>query len=110
MVLQPSTEPSDQSDTEAWDRLREMFDEWAQLDPGSIMQKSHMYLGLAIASELPAGETDTVLDLLPDHFDTVAVLNLEPPGKQFPEKRIRRFLNLWAAAPIHQVNLLGLTF
>lgn len=63
MVLPPSTEPSDQSDSQAWDRLREMLAEWAQLDPGSIMQQSHMYLGLAIANELPAGETDTVLDL-----------------------------------------------
>ena len=63
MVLPPSTEPSNQSDTQAWDRLREMFDEWARLDAGSIMHQSHMYLGLAIATELPAGESDTVLDL-----------------------------------------------
>lgn len=63
MVLQPATEPSDQPDTQAWDRLLEMFNEWARLGIGSIMEKSHMYLGLAIANELPAGESDTILDL-----------------------------------------------
>ncbi len=63
MVLEPSTESTDQPETQAWDRLSEMLDDWSQLDAGSVMQKSRRLLGLAIANELLAGESDTILDL-----------------------------------------------
>lgn len=63
MIEQSIAEPSNISNPQAWDRLREMLDEWALLETGTMMEKTHKQLGLAIANELPAGESDTILDL-----------------------------------------------
>lgn len=48
---------------EAWDRLREMFDSWAERGSGAGMKDSHMHLALAIVNELPAADNDVILDL-----------------------------------------------
>lgn len=63
MVRQASSSTPPQPNPQAWDRLRETFDEWAQLGSAALMKEGHIHLGLAIANELPADESDTILDL-----------------------------------------------
>jgi ubiquinone/menaquinone biosynthesis C-methylase UbiE len=48
---------------ESWDRIREMFDGWAQRGSGAGMQERHLHLGLAIIEEMPCRDNDTILDL-----------------------------------------------
>ncbi len=50
-------------DPESWDKIREMFDAWAEKGSGAGMQEKHLHLGLAIIQEMPHDESDTILDL-----------------------------------------------
>ena len=58
-----TSETHSKSIEESWERLREVFDTWAEQDSGMGMEESHRHLGLAIGHEVPAGESDTILDL-----------------------------------------------
>jgi ubiquinone/menaquinone biosynthesis C-methylase UbiE len=65
-MLEAETQASEaQPDSieESWDRIKDVFDGWADEGAGDAMEEAHHHLGHAIAQELPAGEKDTVLDL-----------------------------------------------
>ncbi|MFC1627720.1 class I SAM-dependent methyltransferase [Gemmatimonadota bacterium] len=63
MALIPSTPPPTDPNPQAWERLQETFDGWAREGTAALMREGHSHLGLTIASELPAGSSDTILDL-----------------------------------------------
>jgi len=58
-----ASEAQPDSIEESWDRIKDVFDVWADEGAGDAMEEAHHHLGLAIAQELPVGEKDTVLDL-----------------------------------------------
>ena len=63
MAESPAEQVQTEVEKDAWARISEEFDEWAEQGKGEGMAESHAFLGMAIAQELPAGGKDTVLDL-----------------------------------------------
>ena len=63
MVRQRIPAKAHRPEPEAWDKVREMFDQWAEHGSGYGMQDGHMPLAKAILNEIPVSSNDTILDL-----------------------------------------------